>query len=418
MIERGTPRLVVALCVSLVGAVGALFAGSIEIALLVTPWAVLLTLGLGDRTRPEPQISIRADPDRTLERDEVAITAEIVGVVGSVHASLHGVPGTARTPVTTVARSGRASAGWLVDDLPWGVHDVGRLDVEVTEPYGLVSWSGAFDQPTIVRVHPDTGVVRELLGPHLVRRTLGSHRSTAIDRGVEFADLRQYQAGDSVRDINWSVSARSEELWVSERHGDRATDVVLLLDTFVGSGHDAHQLFRMAVEATMGIAEHHVAASDRVGVVELGGVIRWVDARPGRLHLHRLVDSLLAIRQYENAAQMSLAMIPARALPPRSFVIALSPLTDTRFTDALVVLAARGHDVAVISCPPAGTPVEVDGPAMRISRRLQDAERQLLRDHLIARGIATAEWRRGDDIDVALLQLDRIRRHVRRSGFR
>lgn len=418
MTPRGTARLLVAVVATLGAAVAALFTGSIEIALLATPWTVLLALGLGNRRRPEPHAVVRAIPDRVVSGDELTIAADIDGVAGSVRATIQRTPGTARTPVATVASAGRASLRWPLDDLPWGTHDVGRLDLQITEPYGLVTWRGVVDAPTTIRIHPDPAAVRELLGPHLVRRTIGNHPSRAVGRGVEYADLRRYQAGDAVRDINWAVSARSAELWVSQRHGDRATDVVLLLDSFAGSGRDSRELFRLAVEAAMTIAEHHIAATDRVGLVELGGIVRWVDTRPGRHHLQRLVDSLLSATQYVNAAEKDLGIIPPRALPPRSFVIALSPLTDRRFVDALFVLAARGHDIAVIECPPAGTRAEDETPAMRTGRRLWEAERRAQRDRLTTSGVATVAWRRGDHLDVALFELDRLRRHVRRVVVR
>ena len=418
MTPRGTARLLVAVVTTLGGAVGALFTGSIEIALLAAPWTVVLALGLGNRRRPEPQVAVRATPDRVVSGDELTITATVAGVAGSVRGTIRRAPGAVRIPVETVASSGQAALHWPIDDLPWGTHDLGRLDLRITEPYGLVTWRGRVDQPTTVRVHPDPVTIRELVGPHLVRRTIGNHPSRLVGRGVEYADLRQYQAGDALRDINWTVSARSPELWVSERHGDRATDLVLLLDSFAGEGRDARHRFRMAVEATMTIAEHHIASADRVGLVELGGVVRWVDARPGRHHLHRLVDSLLTATQYVNAAEKDLRIIPPRALPPRSFIIALSPLTDRRFVDALFVLAARGHDIAVIECPPAGTQVDDETPALRTGRRLWEAERRALRDRLTTHGVATVPWRPGDHIDVALFELGRLRRHVRRVGVR
>ena len=418
MTPRGTARLAVALTSSLAAAIAAMFTGSIEIALLATPWMVLLALGLGNRRRPDPSVLIRATPDRAVTGDDLTITVVVARVAGSVRATVRPTAGVAPIPAVTAARGDSATLEWQIDDLPWGTHDVGHLALDVTEPYGLVAWRGHIAHPTTVRIHPDPGAIRELLGPRHVRPITGNHPSRALGRGVEYADLRQYQPGDAMRDINWRVSARSPDMWVSERHSDRATDVVLLLDSFAGSGNDASELFGLAVEATMAIATHHIAATDRVGLVELGGIVRWVDARPGRHQLHRIVDSLLTTTQYPNAAEKDLAVIPPRALPPRSFVVALSPLTDRRFVDALFILAARGHDIAVIECPAPGIDVDDVSPAMRTGRRLWEAERAVLRDRLTTSGVATVEWSRNDHIDVALSELRRRRSRVGRVGVR
>lgn len=418
MTQRGTGRLLAAIVMTFAGSVGALFTGSIEIALLVAPWTVVLVLGLGSRDAADPRVVIEATPARVVVGDEVAVTATVDGIAGTVQAAIRHTRGRPQTPLATAAHSGRAVLRWPIDDLPWGTHDVGHLDIEIVEPYGLVRWRGRVDQPTPVRVHPTPSRLRELLTPHRVRRTIGNHASAAIGRGVEYADLRQYQPGDAVRDINWRVSARSQELWVSERHSDRAADVVLLLDSFIDEGADGPRFFAQSVEATMTIAEQHIAATDRVGLVELGGIVRWVDARPGRHQLHRIVDALLATTQYDNAADKDLTIIPPRALPPRSFVIALSPLTDRRFVDALFVMAARGHDIAVIETPPAGADVDDVTAEMRAGRRLWEAERRVLRDRLTTSGVATAQWRRGDHVELALAELRRHRAQVRPVGVR
>ena len=418
MTPRGTARLAVALTSSLAAAIAALFTGSIGIALLATPWMVLLALGLGNRRRPDPTVLIRATPERVVIGDALTLAVDVTAVAGSVRASIRPTAGIAPTPATAVARGDKASLEWLIDGLPWGTHDVGRLDLDITEPYGLVAWRGHISRPTPVRIHPDPGTIRELLSPRHVRPTTGNHPAAAIGRGVEYADLRQYQPGDAMRDINWRVSARSPELWVSQRHSDRATDVVLLLDSFAGSGHDASEVFGLAVQATMAIASHHIAATDRVGLVELGGIVRWVDARPGRHQLHRIVDALLTATQYPNAAEKDLTIIPPRALPPRSFVVALSPLADRRFVDALFVLAARGHDIAVIECPVPGSDVDDETPAMRTGRRLWQAERAARRDRLTTSGVATVEWARDNHIDVVLSELRRRRARVGRVGAR
>ena len=79
MTQRGTGRLLLAVSATFAGAVGALFTGSIEIALLVVPWTVLLALGLGSRRAADPRIAITATPDRVVAGDEV-----FVGTVGVV----------------------------------------------------------------------------------------------------------------------------------------------------------------------------------------------------------------------------------------------------------------------------------------------------------------------------------------------
>ena len=215
---------------------------------------------------------------------------------------------------------------------------------------------------------------------------------------MEYADIRPYGPGDSPRDINWRASARSQELLVSQRHPDRSTHALLLVDSFGDIGHELPAVLGETIEAAMALAESHLAVSDRVGLIDLGGVIRWVTPGSGRHHLQRLVDALLATRLFYSEADRPVTTIPSRALPPRSFILALSPLVDRRFIDAVFELPAAGHDVAVVELS-----LGVDPTAERWQRteaaglalRVWEAERALTRGRLAEAGVAVARRRVG-----------------------
>jgi uncharacterized protein (DUF58 family) len=227
---------------------------------------------------------------------------------------------------------------------------------------------------------------------------------------VEYADLRPYVAGDSLRDINWRASARSPELWVSERHPDLATDVVLLLDSFVESGHDVRRIFGLAIEAAIALAEGHLVVNDRVGLIEFGGVMRWVEVGTGRRQLQRMADSLLASGLYANAADKPFPLLPTQVLPPRSLVVALTPLLDKRFIEALVSARQRGHDVAVIECVVGTDPGFDAGPLRRAATSMWNAEHTVIKHHLAEKGVLLAEWRPGDRLESTLVELAHRRR--------
>lgn len=430
--RRSTERLLVALTLSLIGVVAAIALGRAAVAVLVTPWFVLLVVGITRAGRQEPSLAVTVDETRPLVGDAIEITATVSEISGRVNVTpspWSPVGALSRRPVPPqeiVTHGGEP--GTVIFEVPtdqWGTFDVGRMVVDVTEPYGLTRWTGVLHDATPIRVHPTSQQIQSMIAPWFVRRTTGAHQSRATGQGVEYADLRPYGAGDSLRDINWRVSARSDRLWTSQRHPDRATDVILLLDSFVESGHDVHTLFGLAIEAAVALAESHLAVTDRVGLVELGGLVRWVVPGTGRMQLQRLVDALLATALYANAAERDLALIGPRTIPPRSFVLALSPLLDDRFIEALIELTGRGHDVAVIECDPsidrsdagsfeAGAVEAVEPTAADVAWRIWSAERAILRDRLALRGVAVSRWERHLPLEVTLRALTRKRRRIGR----
>lgn len=433
MSTHATDRFLTAALVSMPMGLVALLGGRPEAALIVAPWIVLLVLGLSRKSNGALSITVEASADRVVVGDDVELTTTVAATAGSVRvAHLIGSSfqpsnpsddSATETEVEEVITNGTASLSIVLPAEEWGQHDVGRVHYDLTHPFGLFRESGESAVPASVLVHPSPTDLHNLLAPWLVRRITGAHGSMEIGKGIEYADVRPYTSGDSLREINWRASARSQELWVSQRHPDRATDVVLLVDSFVESGHDVRTVVGLAIEAAVALAESHLAVSDRVGLVEMGGLVRWVSPGTGKMQLQRLTDALLSTGLYANAAQRDLRVIPPRVLPPRSFIVALSPLLDERFVDALFVLSHRGHDVAVIECAS-----DVSGEtaldetrrsaARGVARSVWDAERQMVQDRLAEHGVAVASWGPGTHLDLVLGELSRKRQPMARAARR
>ncbi len=437
MTRHATDRLTVAVALSLIGALIAVLAAMPEVALFAAPWMVLCALGMTQRHDDEIEVQVELTKERVLVGD----TAELVVRLSSastILVRLRPEPSRSFGPrsaamhseVVELVRGAPSASTEVRFDLPatvWGTHDVGRLAIEAVVPYGLFRVRGVVAQRLPVRVHPTPVQLQELLTPWMVRRVSGTHRSNESAQGIEYSDIREFAAGDSVRDINWRASARTGDIWVSQRHPDRASDVVLLVDSFVESGHDVRAVFGLVVESAVALANSHLSATDRVGLIEFGGVVRWVTPSTGRVQLQRLVDALLATGLYANAADKELPILPSRALPPRSFMVAFTPLLDQRFIDAVFTARARGHDVAVVECAPLGR--SPDGPegggpegdrpdAELLARRIWQAERAMVRDRMAEQGIAVAQWDGNEPIDVTLARLTRRRRRAVRVGRR
>ncbi len=454
MTLESTNRLITAVLVTATAVVVAALAGRAEAALLAAPWGVLVVLGLAGTTRDRVRARLAVGAERVMVDGTVTVEATVEGLDGGWVEAIWRPPSSFTDPprpsmtgeddeATSDATTGNdadtgpdtetgdddtaegdqddATEDWpgtavgevagpngrtkLVCGLParaWGSHDVGLVELRIHHRFGLTVGKGLARQTLPVRVHPHPIDLRRLLAPWHVRRLTGAHRSRTAARGIEYADIRAFGPGDSPRDINWRASARANELLVSQRHPDRSTHLILLVDSFADANIDFPAILGESIEAAMALAESHLSASDRVGLIDLGGVIRWVTPGSGRHHLQRLVDALLATRLYHSEADRSITTVPAQALPGRSFVLALSPLLDRRFVDSLYTLRGAGHDVALVELLPA-----IDDTSSRWERteasalalRLWRAERELQRDRLAEHGIAVATREVDDRID-------------------
>jgi len=177
----------------------------------------------------------------------------------------------------------------------------------------------------------------------------GSDRSPYLGSGLEYAQSRPYQRGDSVRSIDWRVTARTGRLFVKEHEAQKCMPVQLLIDTSasmaVSSG--ARSKYALALYLAGGIALACLERISPVGVVGVGsgGFL----ARPS-LSKTRILEWLLRLRDFRYDESTELARRIGELSPrltQRSLVVVLSDLHDPLALEALKLLAQR-HDCAVI----------------------------------------------------------------------
>ena len=166
--------------------------------------------------------------------------------------------------------------------------------------------------------------------------------------GIEFASVRQFAPGDDVRRLNWSVSSRRGDLYVNVHHPERNAEVVLLLDSFADVGQAGSSSLDVTVRAAFELCRHYLDRKDRVGLVGMGGVLRWLTPAMGRTQFLRIADYLLETRAVFSYAWRDTSYLPKRTLPAGSLVIALTPLADSRVVRSLVDLRSRGFALVVL----------------------------------------------------------------------
>ena len=107
-----------------------------------------------------------------------------------------------------------------------------------------------------------------------------------------------------------------------------------------------------AVRAAAALARAHLARRDRVGLVDFGGTLHWLEPAFGTTQLYRIIDALLASDIAFSYAWRNVDSIPLRVLPPGALVLAVSPLLDKRSVALVTDLRRRGCDLTVIEVSP------------------------------------------------------------------
>jgi uncharacterized protein (DUF58 family) len=395
--------------------------GQPALAVLAAPFALALALGLTLARDPRLRGDLEVERDHVLQGATIGARLTIVAErpAAALELRVRTPEGLAlRDAVNPVAlRLGGGEPRSLELTLEcrrWGAYRLGSLVLRARDPLGLLVYEGQTLPVRPLRVYPREEALRSIARPRRTQAFAGDQVSTATGDGIEFAGVRPFAPGDRLHGINWRATARrGGALQVTERHPERATDIVLFVDAFSEAGAAEDSTLEMTVRAAATLARRYLGGRDRLGLVGFGGVLRWLEPGIGPRQLYRIVDALLDTRLTLSQAWTGVEAIPRRTLPPRSLVLALSPLLDRRTTWALADLAARGFDVAVIEVAPEPFLTPEADERDELARRLWRLRREGLRAELSRTGVATARWSRGEPLEMALLEVIERRRLAR-----
>ena len=414
MSRYATPRLRAALWVTAVGVVAALAIGRPEPAAVAAPFALLALVALSPARSAPLEATLRLDGERVQQGDTVEGELELLSATPTDRLELRLLVPSGLALGLEEERALRLGAGTPrtlsleVDCVRWGAYRLGPLRVRRYDQLRLVADEHQVGLDTVLRVYPTREALRALVRPLGTQAAVGDQVARTKGEGIELAELRPFSEGDDLRRVNWWASARTGELVVNELHPERNTAVVLLLDTFAELGTARNPLDE-CVRAAAALAERYLARRDRVGLLPLGGQMRWLRPASGAVQRQRIVETLLEARPIPPSGEGARLVVPTRFVPPHALVLALTPLLDDTVVGALLGLRGRGFDLAVVELPPLSY-VSLDDEGVR---RLVSLERDLLRSRLRARGIAVVEWPEEQSLEVTVRAMEEFRRRAR-----
>jgi uncharacterized protein (DUF58 family) len=177
---------------------------------------------------------------------------------------------------------------------------------------------------------------------------VGSYHAAFKGRGMEFAEVREYQPGDDVRTIDWNVTARSGLPHVKKYIEERDLTLLLLIDISGSASFGSQYLAKrdLAAEVSGVLAFSAVANKDRVGAVLFTDEIEmFIPPSRGEMHALRIVRDALAHPRRSTGTSIQKAHRFARGiLKRRSIVAVLSDFQDHGYEKALAALRKK-HDV-------------------------------------------------------------------------
>ncbi len=186
----------------------------------------------------------------------------------------------------------------------------------------------------------------------------GEYHSAFKGRGMAFSEVREYQFGDDVRNMDWNVTARLRSPYVKVFEEEREMTVVLLVDVSSSSvfGSVAKSKRELVAEIAAVLSFSASINNDKVGALFFSSKVeKFIPPKKGRSHLLRILKELLEFEPQNDGTNISEALrFLTNAIKRRCTAFMLSDLLDVdsesrpNYEEALKIAVNR-HDISVIN---------------------------------------------------------------------
>lgn len=180
----------------------------------------------------------------------------------------------------------------------------------------------------------------------------GQYHSAFKGRGMAFSEVREYQFGDDVRDIDWNVTARFHRPYVKVFEEERELTVMLLIDVSgslqFGTRHQTKQEMLTEIAATLAFSA--IQNNDKIGVIFFSDRIeKYIPPKKGRKHILYIIREMLDFHPESQRTDLSLAFeYLGRVMKRRCTAFVISDFYDQKSFEKPLQVCRSRHDVVAI----------------------------------------------------------------------
>ena len=179
----------------------------------------------------------------------------------------------------------------------------------------------------------------------------GEYHSVFKGRGMSFSEVREYQYGDDIRNIDWNVTARYNHPYIKIFEEERELTVILLIDVSGSNNFGTQKQLKQEhiTEIAAVLSFSAIQNNDKVGVIFFSDKIeKFIPPKKGTSHILRIIRELLDFKPESNGTNISEALrYLTNAIKKRSIVFLISDFMDENIEKA-VQIANHKHDLIAV----------------------------------------------------------------------
>ncbi len=179
----------------------------------------------------------------------------------------------------------------------------------------------------------------------------GEYHSAFKGRGMSFSEVREYQFGDDVRNIDWNVTARYDKAYIKTYEEERELTVILLIDLSNSQNFGTAERFKkdLITELAAVISFSAIQNNDKVGVIFFTNKIeKYIPPQKGKKHILKIIRELIDLKPENKKTNISGALqYFTNVIKKRCTAFLISDFIDSDFEKA-VQIANHKHDLIAL----------------------------------------------------------------------
>lgn len=180
----------------------------------------------------------------------------------------------------------------------------------------------------------------------------GQYHSAFKGRGMAFSEVREYQFGDDIRDIDWNVTARYTKPYIKVFEEERELTVMLLIDISGSRDFGSVRVMKKDVitEVAATLAFSAIQNNDKIGVIFFSDKIeKFIPPKKGKKHILYIIRELIDFNPDHTQTDISLALkYLTNVLKKRCTSFLISDFIDVKDYFNALTIANKKHDVVAI----------------------------------------------------------------------
>lgn len=180
----------------------------------------------------------------------------------------------------------------------------------------------------------------------------GQYHSAFKGRGMAFSEVREYQYGDDIRDIDWNVTARYSRPYIKVFEEERELTVMLMIDVSASQDFGTTESMKRDIVTEMAatLAFSAIQNNDKIGVIFFSDKIeKFIPPKKGRKHILYIIRELINLQAQSSKTDVGMALkYLTNVIKKKCTTFMISDFVDTKDYDSALTIANRKHDIVAL----------------------------------------------------------------------